>query len=431
MADLRDKIADLILDTIFVVDAYGVIRYVSSSCLDLLGHTQQELVGRKMIDFVLPDDRAKTWDEAMRVMSGEPRVGFENRYVRADGSVVDIMWSARWSPEHQVRIGVARNVTETKRQIAKQQAMYAISQAAHNTSDLMRLYGEVHRILLPILPSSAFALAVYDDQDRLSFRYQLDCSGDSPLLQDPDARVLCLAATNDCKAILHAGSKAKPSWLVAPLSQNNRAFGVLVARSPLGTIFGTAETELLSYVATQLSDAVERVRLRDELIAAATADELTGLPNRRLFIDRVETAYRTAKRHHLQFALLYLDIDNFKDINDTFGHDAGDALLKHVARRLSGSVRAEDTVARLGGDEFVVLLPGVHKEASAALIKKIRDAFASAIELPGGHVVRRRISLGCALYPDDGDDIAALTRTADKRMYADKRQCASTDSVPS
>lgn len=424
LIDLHDKIVDLILDTIFIVDMHGIVRYVSPSCVSLLGYTQQELVGRALIDFILPDDRAKTWDEAMRVMSGQARTGFENRYIHADGSVVDIMWSARWSPEYQARIGVARNVTETKRRIATQQATFAISHAAHGAPDLAHLYAEVHRILLSVLPMSAFALATLDGQDRLSFHYQLDCSGQSPLLQDAEARALCRKALEDCAPVLQAGGSAKASWLAVPLSREGRAFGVIVARSQAGTVFGTQETELLSYVGAQLSDAIERTRLHAELIAAATTDELTGLPNRRLFLDRAEAACRTARRHRRHFALLYLDIDDFKGINDRFGHDAGDALLKQVARRLAGCVREEDTVARMGGDEFVVLLPSVHKEAPAALEKKIRDAFSEGFELPAGPLPVREVSVGIAVYPEDGEDIAALTRTADTRMYADKRRKA-------
>lgn len=421
VADLHEKIADLILDTIFIVDAHGHIQYASPSCFDLLGYTPQELTGRKLIDLVLADDRAKTWEEAMRVMSGIPRVGFENRYVRADGSVVDIMWSARWSPEHQVRIGVARNVTAIKRQLAMQQAMFDISNVAHRVTDVKQLYPEVRRVLHSILPTSAFALAIQNEQACLALQYQLDCCGDSPLLQDKIGRELCTLAAQSGKVELHAASKkAEPSWLAAPLSKAGKVFGVIVIRSQAGTIFGTQESELIAFIAAQISNAIERHRLHTELIAAATTDDLTGLPNRRLFLDRAESALRTARRHRHHFALLYVDVDRFKAINDTFGHEAGDDLLKQVACRLSNCVRDEDTVARVGGDEFVVLMPGVHQATSQALEAKIKAAFAKEFALPSGVLVKREPSIGIAVYPADGEDVAALTRAADKRMYADK-----------
>lgn len=420
MADLHDKIAELVLDTIFIVDVHGHINYVSPSCFDLLGYMQHELTGRKMIELVLLDDRTKTWEESKRVMSGIPRVGFENRYVRADGSVVDIMWSARWSPEHQVRIGVARNVTAVKRQLAMQQAMYDISNAAHTATELKQLYPEVRRILHSILPTTAFALALHDEQACLAFQYQIDCYGDSALLQDKVGRELCTLAAQSRKVELHGGNRGEPSWLAAPLSHADKVFGVIAIRSHSGTVFGLQETVLLSFIAARLSDAIERHRLYAELIAAATKDELTGLPNRRLFLDRAEAACRAARRHGHHFALLYVDVDRFKAVNDTFGHEAGDELLKQVGRRLSKCVREEDTVARLGGDEFVVLLPGVHHQASKTVEEKIQAAFKEEFVLPSGAHVTREPSIGLAVYPEDGDDVAALTRAADKRMYADK-----------
>ncbi|MEC4723777.1 diguanylate cyclase [Noviherbaspirillum sp. CPCC 100848] len=420
MDDLHDKIAELVLDTIFIVDVHGHINYVSPSCFDLLSYTQQELTGRKMIDLVLLDDRAKTLDESLLVMSGVPRVGFENRYVRADGSVVDIMWSARWSPEHQVRIGVARNVTTVKRQLAMQQAMYEISNAAHTVTELKQLYPKVRRILHSILPTSAFALALHDEQACLALQYQLDFCGDAAVLQAKVGKELCTLAAQSNKVELHGGSKGEPFWLAAPISRADKVFGVIVIRSHAGTVLGQQEAELLSFIAAQLSDAIERHRLHAELIAAATTDELTGLPNRRLFVDRAEAACRAARRHGHHFALLYVDVDRFKAVNDTYGHEAGDELLKQVARRLSKCVREEDTVARLGGDEFVILLPGVHQQASKALQEKIQAAFKEEFVLPTGVHVTRDPSIGLAVYPEDGDDVTALTRAADKRMYANK-----------
>src|SRR5690606_19377541 len=121
---------DLLLDTVFVVDMQGKLVYVSAACERLLGYTPQELIGRSMLDLIVPEDRERTLREAALVMSGLPRIGFENRYIRKDGSWVHIMWSARVSESDQLRVGVARDVTERRRLEAVQSAIYAISESA-------------------------------------------------------------------------------------------------------------------------------------------------------------------------------------------------------------------------------------------------------------------------------------------------------------
>jgi diguanylate cyclase (GGDEF)-like protein/PAS domain S-box-containing protein len=162
--------------------------------------------------------------------------------------------------------------------------------------------------------------------------------------------------------------------------------------------------------------AEERIR------RVAHHDGLTGLANRLLFNDRLEQAVRTARRSAVPFALLFIDLDQFKPVNDTFGHAAGDELLKAVAQRLCRVVRDSDTVARLGGDEFAVVLPGIGGRAQAqAVAAKIVATLALPIEL--GNFMRAGIgsSIGIALFPDDAADAAALLAAADAAMYLAKQ----------
>ena len=149
---------------------------------------------------------------------------------------------------------------------------------------------------------------------------------------------------------------------------------------------------------------------------------LTDLPNRALFSDRLKLAMALAKRNQEKLALIFIDLDKFKPVNDTLGHAMGDALLQKVAQRMSACVRNSDTVARLGGDEFVVLLPVVEGPADAlAVAEKIRHALQEAFVLDG-HVVQISASMGAAIYPDHGGDELALTKSADLAMYAVKAQ---------
>jgi diguanylate cyclase (GGDEF)-like protein len=152
----------------------------------------------------------------------------------------------------------------------------------------------------------------------------------------------------------------------------------------------------------------------------ALRDSLTGLANRGLFLDRLQQAVLMAKRQGISTALLYLDLDDFKRVNDTLGHDAGDALLQVVGKRLQGSVREVDTVARMGGDEFAILLVGVADPAGAAAVaRKIRAALAAPVRLPTREFVVTA-SVGISLMPRDGVDGTVLLKRADLAMYRAK-----------
>jgi diguanylate cyclase (GGDEF)-like protein/PAS domain S-box-containing protein len=154
----------------------------------------------------------------------------------------------------------------------------------------------------------------------------------------------------------------------------------------------------------------------------ATHDFLTSLPNRFLLGDRIMQAIALARRHRQAIAVLFIDLDNFKHINDSLGHDIGDALLQSVARRLSGCVRRSDTVSRLGGDEFVVVL--VEESAAdgaAAIADKMQAALAEPHQI-SGHQLHVSASIGISTFPDDGDSADQLLKHADAAMYQAKRQ---------
>jgi diguanylate cyclase (GGDEF)-like protein len=155
---------------------------------------------------------------------------------------------------------------------------------------------------------------------------------------------------------------------------------------------------------------------------AALHDALTGLPNRLLLGDRLRQSIQVAERSGHVFALAYLDLNGFKQINDNHGHDAGDEVLRAVAARLQGGLRGSDTVARLGGDEFVVLLTPAQASAEAQpVLSRLLDALAQPITLANGTQVAVGSSLGLAHYPADGRTADALMRHADEAMFANKR----------
>ena len=275
---LYPKLIHLMLDTVFVVDKDNQIVFVSDACESLLGYLPQELIGTLITNYMHPDDLAATQDSIVRVMDGKPHTDFRNRYIRKDGGIVHILWSASWYEEEGVRVGVARNVTSL-------------------------------------------------------------------------------------------------------------------------------------------------MQAEEELRYLAHHDPLTKLTNRALFYDRLTLGLSMAHRYQRNLALLFLDINDFKGINDIHGHAAGDRVLCAVARRLEGCVRETDTVARMGGDEFTVLLTDI--QSPNAVAEKVEQILAVMNEPLGaefGEVKMPSCSIGVACYPADGEDADTLLSRADSHMYQIKRR---------
>jgi diguanylate cyclase (GGDEF)-like protein/PAS domain S-box-containing protein len=195
------------------------------------------------------------------------------------------------------------------------------------------------------------------------------------------------------------------------------AFAARRPRAPLRPL----DRDLVSLVALFVEAALERAAHAERIEQLAFTDALTGLPNRVLFDDRIRQTIATAKRYDRGFAVMYLDVDRFKDINDAYGHATGDAVLRGVGERLQHTLRESDTVARFGGDEFVVLQPIVDGPADAAdLARKIVASMQTPLHV--GDIQRDvRISIGIALYPQDATAVDELMDLADRALYAAKR----------
>lgn len=170
--------------------------------------------------------------------------------------------------------------------------------------------------------------------------------------------------------------------------------------------------------AQTITDEAEQITA--QMTHMAEHDFLTGLPNRILLTDRLEQAITLAKRHDKQVALMFLDLDHFKHINDSLGHEIGDQLLQSAAKRLQACVRHSDTVSRHGGDEFVVLLPEVDEIQGAVLTAEKLIKGMAEPHLIGGHQLNVSLSIGISLYPDDAKDVETVLRNADTAMYCAK-----------
>lgn len=181
---------------------------------------------------------------------------------------------------------------------------------------------------------------------------------------------------------------------------------------------------LLFGVNTLLRRYVDQVEREQELFYLANHDALTGLANRNLFEDRLQHAISRVRRSGKRLAVLFMDMDRFKPVNDTYGHAAGDRVLQLIAARLNAVLRGEDTVARLGGDEFVVLIEDVEASEEVEIVQqRLQQALQEPYQIDGG-TVSLGVSIGTAFYPEDGVLIEDLLGTADRTMYHAKQQAA-------
>ncbi|MFN2643739.1 MAG: EAL domain-containing protein [Burkholderiales bacterium] len=216
-------------------------------------------------------------------------------------------------------------------------------------------------------------------------------------------------------------SRERGGTLSMPLLLGAEALGVMsftgAARAPDAEL-----SAMLQSIGSQIAQYLQRMQAEEALRFVATHDSLTDLPNRVMFGQRLEHAIRQAKRHGRRLAVLFIDLDRFKVINDTLGHEVGDTLLRDVARRLLQGLRVSDTVARLGGDEFVVLLEEVAApKFVAGVAQKLIEGLSQAFAL-GGKEYHVSASIGVSTYPDDAQSAAELLKNADIAMYRAKEQ---------
>jgi diguanylate cyclase (GGDEF)-like protein len=220
--------------------------------------------------------------------------------------------------------------------------------------------------------------------------------------------------------VLDEGPARAPSLLAVPLRQRDRNLGALVLTGRRGA-FDASASRVLGIVANQAAASLAVIRLKERHKRLAARDGLTQLYNRRAFDERLAKARAREERQGGRFAVLLLDIDHFKQLNDTFGHPAGDAALKHTARVLEDHLRQGDEAARYGGEEFAVILPGADAAGAAPLAERVRAAIERSQVVFEGARLAVTVSVGVAAWPDDGRETVDLLAAADRALYAAKQ----------
>ena len=273
--------------------------------------------------------------------------------------------------------------------------------------------------------------------DTLLNREHQPAAGITELLHHPD-----FDASNE-KGYLHlqlGGVRSRLEKLIFPRYTNSVALEnesqpfILINEYQLGwdtlgwsQLIITLLIGIVSFIALMIfariyhRDEVKRLQTANTWLYMANHDALTGLASRYLFIDRLNHALLQAKRLEVSLAIIFIDLNNFKGINDTYGHDTGDKLLQGFAERLRGDFRASDTIARIGGDEFVLIIEGMdNKEEISQIVLNLRRTTEQPFII-NDRPINLNLSIGFSIYPDDGEDIDSLMNQADTKMYQDKQ----------
>ena len=395
-----------------------------------------ELIGRDVFDFLPPEARPDAAAALIEIEEGKPIPPREYILRRADGNriLVEVYGRRVTFGDRPAVQSVIRDITERKRAERSQAAIYRIADASARASSLSELLESVHSAVGELMDARNFFIALKDvSGENFTFPYHRDEHGPAVpsvpikdtlsghLLKDGKPHLI----NRDEMDVLRARGvpvfgPTSESWIGVPLVLRESSFGILVVQSYRAEIrYTEADRDLLSYVSHHIAEAIDRQRKEDQIEHLAFHDGLTGLANRLLFEDRLTTALAQAERRHAPLAILFVDLDRFKVINDSLGHPTGDEVLKMVAERLSEGLREGDSLARRGGDEFLVLLPDTGPEGAASVAQKLIEN----IRLPmrsGAHDLTISASCGIAVFPENGPDTESLLKAADIAMYRAK-----------
>ena len=384
------------------------LRFISwnAGAERLFGYTAKEALTRK-VGWMLPDHKQQEVHEyRQRVMAGETIVGWQTERKRKDGQ--DILVETSYAPIRDTR-GKITGIVGVHRDISPIKAML----------DQIKSSEALLRLALNGVPD---AFLIYDKDLRLHFVNQRGAEffarDSANILGKRDEDLLPPNVVSELHPVLRLAHSSKTTQSAElSISLRGRQMSITATYVPM-----CGDDGEIRQILGLLHDFTKRHQTEERLAFMAQYDALTGLPNRYLLLDRLEAAMQRARRNETLLGVMILDIDRFKQINDTRGHTTGDILLQQVAERLATTLRATDTIARLGGDEFTVLVENATTlDEITTIADKIKNAFATPFDTESGEVFTTT-SIGVTIYPFDDNNRDELLKNADVAMYHAKQE---------
>ncbi len=393
-----DSFFEQLITLNIVVNLDGTIVRVNSMWERLLGYTRSEMEGQSFVDFIHPDDVLRTHTEYNRVkVNGHSTETFENRYRHKNGQYRLLSWSSVVSKSEGLVYAIATDITE------KRQSEDKLLEAATILSSTIEgvMVTDTAATILEV--NNAFTqITGYSEAEVIGKNVNILQSGlhDDDFYEDMWSQI-----------------KTKGAWQGEIWNQrkDGRVFPEILSISSILDEHGKPDR----YVGV-FSDISEITKHQQRLDFLAHYDELTNLPNRRLFENLLGKSINRCQHYNQSLALIYIDLDRFKHINDSMGHTAGDTVLVQTAKRLSQCLRESDTVARISGDEFVVIVEDIDStERAATIANSILSTFNQPFTVNELEIYFTA-SMGITLYPQDGEDASVLMSNADAAMYQAK-----------
>jgi diguanylate cyclase (GGDEF)-like protein/PAS domain S-box-containing protein len=398
-----------VADAVLATDADGFIRLANPAAEALFGCNAGAMQGRPVGEVIRLEDVATSQPVPLALPGGKPAPALDGAavLVARDGTRVPVDASAGPISDDQGKpMGAAFVLHDMRERVAAERRLAQSEQRFRSAFDnaplgvalvdLDNRFVRVNHALCRLLGASAEQLA---GADQAEFGEPGDIAIEKEFQQD-----------------LLAGRSASVQYDRRYRSRDGRLVCALVSATLL-----PANHEPQRFL-VQINDVSERKRIEEELAHLAHHDALTGVANRALLNEEVEHELAAARRHRCRTAVVFIDLDYFKHINDSFGHESGDLVLKAIAARLTGAVRETDIVGRMGGDEFVVVLSEVADVRDVlALTDKLRLECGRPVQLDG-HEVHVAVSMGISLFPDDAGDFRTLLRFADSALYHAKAE---------
>ena len=439
----------------------GRFLQVNDKYCDIVGYSRDELLSMNVAEVNFEQHKSDAPDSRKKVLAGEiDSFSLEKQLRRGDGSPVwtTITTSAVRGHDNAVQhfISVVEDITERVQSERRRAVEHAVTHVLAEAATVDEAMPIVLRNICQALGWTCGAHWKWNETEELlrcSATWQVDAEGIEQFIaatreshNEAPAWRGGAPGTSTGGVVRRAWFSGAPVWFAdvmqhpdfrrgptAATSGLHSAFGfpILAGMQPLGVMeFYSREIkqpdeallQMVRAIGSQIGQFIQRKQAEDRVAHLAQFDTITGLPNRYLFLDRLGQVLTQARRNDWKIGVLFVDLDRFKAINDTFGHGAGDELLRQVAARIKNAVRSGDTVGRLSGDEFAVVLSDLAKAEDAALVSQKIVAALAAPYMLEGHQTYITASIGIALFPDDGGEPDVLIKNADTAMYRAKEQ---------